>query len=86
MSVFKDTRTLAAAVVNMVQEIQSGAEVTVNDTSTYDNDTRIVPSLLCDPVAYTVSDIGKLVESGYYQWEDIGGPLGTFPLDDKIGG
>ncbi|MDR0382126.1 MAG: sugar-binding protein, partial [Oscillospiraceae bacterium] len=75
MSVFKDTRTLAAAVVKMVQEIQSGAQVTVNDTETYDNGTGIIPSFLCDPVAYTISDIGKLVESGYYNWDDIGGPL-----------
>ena len=86
MSVFKDTRTLAAAVVKMVQEIQSGAKVDVNDTKTYNNGTGIIPSFLCDPVSYTIADINKLVDSGYYKWDDIGGAQGTLPLDSQIGG
>jgi putative multiple sugar transport system substrate-binding protein len=84
MSVFKDTRDLAAAAVRMVQEIKNGETVTINDTETYDNGTGIVSSFLCDPRVYTIKDIGKLVDSGYYTWNDIGGEKGAFPLDDQI--
>ena len=41
MSIFKDTRTLAAKVVEMVEAIISGEEVPVNDTKTYDNGTGL---------------------------------------------
>ncbi|MDR1744234.1 MAG: sugar-binding protein, partial [Planctomycetota bacterium] len=37
MSVFKDTRTLAQQVVKMVDAIVKGAQVEVNDTTTYNN-------------------------------------------------
>jgi putative multiple sugar transport system substrate-binding protein len=40
MSVFKDTRTLAAQVVKMVQAIVNGEEPEVNDTETYFNGVR----------------------------------------------
>ncbi len=46
MSVFKDTRTLAAQVVKMVGQILAGEEVDVNDTETYDNNVKVVPSFL----------------------------------------
>ena len=50
MSVFKDTRTLAAQVVKMIDQILKGEEVEVNDTTTYDNNKKVVPSFLCEPV------------------------------------
>nr|MCR4884433.1 sugar-binding protein [Clostridiales bacterium] len=50
MSVFKDTRTLAAQVVKMVGQILAGETVDVNDTTTYDNNKIVVPSFLCEPV------------------------------------
>ena len=46
MSVFKDTRTLASQVVKMVGQILNGEEVDVNDTETYDNGVKVVPSYL----------------------------------------
>ena len=45
MSVFKDTRTLASKVVEMVDAIMQGGEAPVNDTETYDNGTGVIPSL-----------------------------------------
>ena len=42
MSVFKDTRTLAAQVVKMIDQILKGEEVEVNDTTTYDNNKKVV--------------------------------------------
>ena len=67
MSVFKDTRALASQVVEMVDAIISGEEVTVNDTETYDNGTGIIPSYLCEPVAVTQDNYKEmLIDSGYY--------------------
>ena len=37
MSVFKDTRALATAVVGMVDSIMKGEEPEINDTESYDN-------------------------------------------------
>jgi putative multiple sugar transport system substrate-binding protein len=67
MSIFKDTRTLAAKVVEMVDAIMNGKKPTVNDTKTYNNGTGIIPSFLCEPV-YGSKDNYKelLIDSGYY--------------------
>lgn len=74
MSVFKDTRTLAAKVVEMVDALMKGAEPPINDTETYDNGTGIIPSYLCEPVAATVDDIQSLlIDSGYYSEADLQG-------------
>ncbi len=73
MSVFKDTRTLAAQVVKMVDALMKGSEPPINDTETYDNGTGIIPSFLCEPVACTPDMINELlVESGYYTADQIG--------------
>ncbi|MDO4620412.1 MAG: sugar ABC transporter substrate-binding protein [Lachnospiraceae bacterium] len=72
MSVFKDTRTLASKVVEMVDAIMTGAEAPVNDTETYDNGTGIIPSFLCEPVAVTVDNYKEmLVDSGYYTEDEL---------------
>lgn len=72
MSIFKDTRTLASKVVEMVDALLQGKEAPVNDTETYNNDSKVVPSFLCDPV-YADKDNYKqiLVESGYYSEADL---------------
>ncbi len=73
MSVFKDTRTLASKVVEMVDAIMQGTEPPVNDTETYDNGTGIIPSFLCEPVACTVENMQELlIDSGYYTADQIG--------------
>ncbi|MCH3907347.1 MAG: sugar-binding protein [Sphaerochaeta sp.] len=73
MSVFKDTRTLAAKVVAMVDALMKGSKPEINDTKTYDNGTGIIPSYLCTPV-YASKDniIELLVDSGYYTKAQIG--------------
>ncbi len=74
MSVFKDTRTLASKVVEMVDAIMTGAEVPVNDEETYDNGTGVIPSFLCEPVAVTVDNYKEmLIDSGYYTEDQIEG-------------
>jgi putative multiple sugar transport system substrate-binding protein len=72
MSVFKDTRTLAAKVVEMVNALAKGTQPTVNDTKTYNNGTGIIPSFLCDPIVVEPKDIqAALIDSGYYTLSDI---------------
>ncbi len=67
MSVFKDTRILASQAVKMAGQIIRGIDVDVNDTYTYDNGAKTVPSFLCECVwaeADNYKDI--LIDSGYY--------------------
>ncbi len=72
MSVFKDTRTLASQVVKMVGQILSDEEVDVNDTETYDNGVKVVPSFLCEPVFADASNYEELlIESGYYTEDQL---------------
>ena len=72
MSIFKDTRTLAAQVVEMTTAIVKGTKVPVNDTKTYNNGTGIIPSFLCAPVFATLDNYKKLlIDSGYYKESDI---------------
>lgn len=72
MSVFKDTRTLAAQVVKMVGQILSGETVDVNDTETYNNNKIVVPSFLCEPVFGSADNyVELLIDSGYYTLDDI---------------
>ncbi len=72
MSVFKDTRTLAAKVVEMVDALMQGKEAAVNDTKTYNNGVKVVPSFLCDPVFADKNNYkALLIDSGYYTEADI---------------
>lgn len=72
MSVFKDTRTLAAKVVEMVTAILNETTVPVNDTETYDNNVKTVPSFLCDPVFASIDNYKELLlDSGYYTEDDL---------------
>ncbi len=72
MSVFKDTRTLAKQVVKMVGQIINNETVDVNDTETYDNGKKVVPSYLCEPVFADIDNYQTiLIESGYYTEADL---------------
>ncbi len=72
MSIFKDTRTLAAKTVEMVDALMKGTEPPVNDNETYDNGTGIIPSFLCEPVFADLSNYEQiLIESGYYKASDL---------------
>ena len=67
-TIFKDTRDLARVTVDMVDAVLSGKEVPVNDTKTYNNGVKAVPSYLLKPVVVYKSNWEKtLVESGYYK-------------------
>jgi putative multiple sugar transport system substrate-binding protein len=71
-TIFKDTRDLAKVTADMVDAALSGKEVTVNDTKTYNNGVKVVPSYLLKPVVVDKSNWEKvLVESGYYKKSQI---------------
>ncbi|MDR0959503.1 MAG: sugar-binding protein [Propionibacteriaceae bacterium] len=73
MTVWKDTRTLGDQVAKMVDEIMTGAEVSVNDTETYDNGVKVVPTYLLPPQTVTKDTIeSTLVQSGYYTADQLG--------------
>ena len=72
MSIFKDTRTLASKVVEMVDALVKGTEPPINDRKTYNNGMGIVPSYLCEPVFATKDNYKQLlVDSGYYKPEQL---------------
>ncbi|MDF2943950.1 MAG: chvE [Herbinix sp.] len=70
MSIFKDTRTLAAKVVEMVNALMKGETVPVNDTETYDNGTGIIPTFLCEPVFADAANYKELLIDSKYYTED----------------
>ena len=72
MSIFKDTRTLAAQTVAMVSDILAGKAPEVNDTKTYDNGTGIIPTFLCKPVFADINNYKELlIDSGYYKADQL---------------
>ncbi len=72
MSVFKDTRALADKVAEMVDAIVSGEEAEVNDTETYDNGVKVVPSYLLEPKFVDKTNYKELlIDSGYYTEDQI---------------
>ena len=71
-TVFKDTRELARVAVDMVDALLQGGEVPVNDTETYDNGVKVVPSYLLVPVSVDASNYQEaLVDSGYYTEDEL---------------
>ena len=71
-TIFKDTRALAGVTVKMVDAILSGGEPEINDTSTYDNGVKVVPSYLLEPVSVDATNYEEiLVGSGYYTADQL---------------
>lgn len=71
-TVFKDTRDLAAQTAKMVDQALKGEKVDINDTKTYDNEVKVVPSYLLTPVSVDKNNYKEiLVDSGYIKPEDL---------------
>ncbi|MBR3624167.1 MAG: sugar-binding protein [Selenomonadaceae bacterium] len=72
-TVFKDTRILAKKAVEMADTILKGGKPEINDEKTYDNNKKIVPSYLIEPVLVTKNNVTPvIIDSGYYTKVDIG--------------
>jgi putative multiple sugar transport system substrate-binding protein len=71
-TVFKDTRELAKVTVGMVDAVLGGKEPQINDTKTYDNGVKVVPSYLLKPVSVDKDNWEEiLIGSGYYTKDQI---------------
>jgi putative multiple sugar transport system substrate-binding protein len=71
-TIFKDTRELAAVTAQMVDAALKGEEVPINNTTTYDNGVKVVPSFLLVPHSVDISNWEELlIGSGYYTMDQI---------------
>jgi putative multiple sugar transport system substrate-binding protein len=71
-TIFKDTRELAKVAAGMVDAVLSGGKPEVNDTKTYNNGVKVVPSYLLKPVAVDISNWkSALIDTGYYKAEQF---------------
>ena len=71
-TVFKDTRELAKVTANLVDAALSGGTPEINDTETYNNGVKVVPSYLLTPYDVDVTNYEELVVgSGYIKAEDL---------------
>lgn len=72
-TIFKDTRKLATAAVEMTVAVLNDEEPEVNNTEDYDNGKFVVPSFLLESQIVVKDNINEvLVESGYWTEEEIG--------------
>jgi putative multiple sugar transport system substrate-binding protein len=72
-TVLKDTRTLGAATVTLVDDIMQGKTIAGLDTTSYNNGAKVVPSLLLDSVIVTKDNLkSAVVDTGYHTAAEIG--------------
>jgi len=72
-TVLKDTRSLGAATVELVDTLMQGRTPTGLDRTSYNNGVKIVPSLLLDSVIVTKDNlIQAVVDTGYHTARDLG--------------
>jgi putative multiple sugar transport system substrate-binding protein len=71
-TIFKDTRLLAEQAVAAASAFAEGNEPEANDTETYDNGVKVVPSYLLPVETVFADDIQSvLVDSGYWTAEEV---------------
>ena len=72
-TILKDTRSLGAATVELVDTLMQGRTPTGLDTRSYNNGAKIVPSLLLDSVIVTRDNLRRaVIDSGYHTARDLG--------------
>ncbi|GAA4418415.1 sugar ABC transporter substrate-binding protein [Georgenia halophila] len=71
-TIFKDTRLLAEQAVNAASAYLEGNEPEANDTETYDNGVKVVPSYLLPIETVYQDNIQEvLIDTGYYTQEQV---------------
>ena len=71
-TIFKDTRKLADQAITTAQAFLAGDEPEANDTESYDNGVKVVPSFLLDSDIVVKDDIQKLlIDSGYWTADEV---------------
>ena len=72
MSVFVDTRTLAARTVEMIDDIMVNKKPAINDSNRYNNGVKNVPAAICKPVLVDKGNYKEvLINSGYYKESNL---------------
>lgn len=72
-TIFKDTRELAKVAADMAVALLNGKKPVTNDTKTYNNGVKVVPSFLLTPYVVTKKNYKKvLLDSGYIKASDLG--------------
>lgn len=71
-TIFKDTRLLAEQAVVAVEAFANGKEPKANDTETYDNGVKVVPSYLLESQTIYQDNIKSvLIDSGYFTQDQV---------------
>jgi putative multiple sugar transport system substrate-binding protein len=71
-SIFKDTRKLAAQAVLVTEAYAAKKTPEPNDTTTYDNGVKVVPSFLLESdIVYKDTIQSLLVDSKYWTAEEV---------------
>ncbi|ANC31041.1 multiple monosaccharide ABC transporter substrate-binding protein [Isoptericola dokdonensis] len=71
-TIFKDTRLLAEQAVTAAESFVNGEEPEANDTDTYDNGVKVVPSYLLEVETVFADNIQPvLIDSGYFTQEEV---------------
>src|ERR1700751_3978603 len=71
-SIYKDTRELAKVAASMVDALVAGGKPEINDTKTYNNGVKVVPSYLLIPVPVDISNYkAVLIDGGYYKADQL---------------
>lgn len=72
MTVFKNTAELAGVAIKMADSILKGETVNVNDTTSYNNGKKVVPTYYLNPVSVDVKNYEEvLIGSGYFKASDL---------------
>ena len=72
MTVFKDTSLLAAAAIDMADALMQDKEPEINDTETYDNGKKVVPTFYLKPITVDINNYKELlIDSNYIDASDI---------------
>ncbi|WP_380175742.1 multiple monosaccharide ABC transporter substrate-binding protein [Kineococcus sp. DHX-1] len=71
-TIFKDTRKLADQAVTAATALVEGKEPEANDTKTYDNGVKVVPSYLLESQVVTKDNVKTaLIDTGYYTQAEV---------------
>ncbi|MFD2044790.1 multiple monosaccharide ABC transporter substrate-binding protein [Ornithinibacillus salinisoli] len=71
-TIFKDTRELAKKAVDMADSVLNDEEPEINDTETYDNGNKVVPSYLLEPISVDIENYKEaLIETEYFTEDEL---------------
>ena len=66
-TIFKDTRKLGHEAATMTDDLLTGKKPEVNDTTSYDNKVKVVPSYLFPPIVVTKENVqSSVIATGYH--------------------